>query len=118
MKHILDANLLLIHDEVEDIAEQAKKQEGLEKGLRDIEAFWAGRSFVITGIQGNYNPNCVIGGDIIETQEKLEEHQMQLQQYNAFRYVKPFQDEVTAKIQLYSETSDTIEKWLKVQLSW
>jgi len=90
MKNILDANLLTIRDECEDIAEQAVKQERLEKGLRDIDSFWTMRDFIIQGIPGNVNPNCIIAGDIIDTQEKLEEHTMQLQQYNAFRYVKPF----------------------------
>ena len=37
---------------------------------------------------------------------------------NAMRYVKPFQEEVTQKINILSETSDQIERWLKVQVAW
>jgi hypothetical protein len=37
---------------------------------------------------------------------------------NAMRYVKPFQEEVTQKINIFSETSDQIERWLKVQVAW
>jgi dynein heavy chain, axonemal len=118
MKNILEANLLSIKDEVDDITDNAGKQERLEKGLREIDEFWDKRELMIGGVSGVDHPTCVIGGNILETQEKLEEHTMQLQQYNAFRYVKPFQDEVTSKIQLLSETSDTIDKWLKVQLGW
>ena len=39
---------------------------------------------------------------------------MQLAQMNAMRYVTPFQEEVTSKINMLSEASDIIEKWLKV----
>jgi len=43
---------------------------------------------------------------------------MQLQQMLATRQVKPFQTEVQAKLDQLSSTSDTIEKWLKVQQAW
>lgn len=36
----------------------------------------------------------------------------------ATRQVKPFQTEVQAKLDQLSSTSDTIEKWLKVQQAW
>lgn len=39
---------------------------------------------------------------------------MALAQMNAMRYVKPFQEEVTQKIQMLSEAGDIIERWLKV----
>lgn len=41
---------------------------------------------------------CVISGDIQETQEKLEENIMQLQQMLATRQVKPFLPEVQSKL--------------------
>jgi len=34
------------------------------------------------------------------------------------RYVTPFRVEVTEKINLLSECSDRIDKWLKVQTLW
>jgi dynein heavy chain, axonemal len=43
---------------------------------------------------------------------------MQLNQMNAMRYVTPFKDIVGDCIHQYNEVSDTIEKWLKVQVLW
>jgi len=37
---------------------------------------------------------------------------------NAMRYVGPFKDEVLQWISKLGEVSETIEKWLKVQVYW
>lgn len=37
---------------------------------------------------------------------------------NAMRYVGPFKDEVVFWISRLGEVSETIEKWLKVQVYW
>lgn len=60
MKNILEANLLTIRDEVEDISDQAEKQERLERGLREIDSCWALRDLDIGGMVGSTNVNCVI----------------------------------------------------------
>jgi dynein heavy chain len=60
----------------------------------------------------------MIGGNITDIQEKLEEHIMALNQMNAMRYVTPFKSEVEGCISQYSDVADTIEKWLKVQVLW
>jgi hypothetical protein len=49
---------------------------------------------------------CTLGGNILDIQEKLEDHIMQLNQMNAMRYVTPFRSQVTEKIGLLSEVSD------------
>lgn len=56
----------------------------------------------------------MLGGNIQDIQEKLEEHIMALNQMNAMRYVTPFKAVVIEKINTLSETSDYIDKWLKV----
>ena len=58
----------------------------------------------------------MLGGNITDIQEKLEEHIMQLNQMNAMRYVTPFKSDVEGCIFQYNEISDIIEKWLKVQV--
>ena len=60
----------------------------------------------------------MLGGNITDIQEKLEEHIMQLNQMNAMRYVTPFKSDVEGCIFQYNEVSDIIEKWLKVQVLW
>jgi len=37
---------------------------------------------------------------------------------NAMRHVTPFKNEVTEKLMLFSDISDTIDRWIKVQLLW
>lgn len=80
----------------------------------EIQGRWDARELKIGGVTGIDHPYCVIGGDILETQEILENDIMSLQTMAASRAVKPFADDVTSKTQLLSETSDTIDKWLKV----
>ena len=43
---------------------------------------------------------------------------MKLTQFNAMRHVTPFKTEVQDKLFLYSEVSDIIDKWVKVQILW
>ena len=50
--------------------------------------------------------------------EELEEAQMNLQTMLTMRHVAPFRDEAQAKLAQLSDTSDTLERWLKVQLLW
>jgi dynein heavy chain len=60
----------------------------------------------------------MIGGTIVEINEKLEEHIMQLNQMAAMRYVTPFRAEVNGKIDEMAHVQDTLDKWLKVQSLW
>jgi len=60
----------------------------------------------------------MLTGNIVDIQEKLDEHIVALNQMNAMRYVKPFQSIVTEKNTSLSEAAETIEKWLKVQTLW
>ena len=50
--------------------------------------------------------------------EELEEAQMQLQTMLAMRHVGPFRENAQLLLQTLSETSETLEKWLKVQMMW
>jgi dynein heavy chain len=60
----------------------------------------------------------MIGGSILDIQEKLEEHIMQLNQMAAMRYVTPFKAEVNGKIGEMALVQETLEKWLRVQGLW
>jgi dynein heavy chain len=60
----------------------------------------------------------MLGGNIQDIQERLENDIMALNQMNAMRFVTPFKSIVVEKITQLSETADIIEKWLKVQTLW
>ena len=118
LSQLLKANLLAFKDDIEDITESADKQLKLENSLRDdIQRFWEEAELEIKPWKGVDVP-CILGGNIQDIQDKLEEHIMALNQMNAMRYVTPFKTEVNEKIQQLSEVNDIIEKWLKVQTLW
>ena len=50
--------------------------------------------------------------------EELEEAQMNLQAMLTMRHVTPFRERVQELLQALSETSDTLERWVKVQMMW
>ena len=52
------------------------------------------------------------------TMEELEETQMNLQAMLTMRHVTPFRERAQELLQALSETSDTLERWVKVQMLW
>lgn len=115
---LLKANLLGFKEDVEDITDNADKQLKLETQLREeISKYWLEAELEIKKWKGVDKP-CVLGGDIQDLTDKLEEHMNALNQMNAMRYVAPFKQEVTDKITLLSDVADVIERWLKVQTLW
>ena len=53
-----------------------------------------------------------------EITEKLEEDQMNLSSINAQRHVLPFKKRVEELIRVFSETSEILDLWIKVQKLW
>lgn len=118
LSQLFKCELLKNAEEIEEIAESADKQLKLEKTLREeIIAYWEEAELQIKTWKGVDAP-CTLGGNIVDIQEKLEEHLNQLNQFNAVKYVTPFKTEVTDRIALLSDVADVIEKWLKVQTLW
>lgn len=90
LEQLLRAPLLDFKEDIEDITDSADKQAKLEKQLNlEISAYWELAEFEIIIFKGVENPS-ILGGNILDIQEKFEEHIMQLNQMNAMRYVKPF----------------------------
>jgi len=118
LKELLDADLLSVQEDVEDISDSALKQQKIEKQLReDIDAYWEVAELVINAHQSYEHP-CVIGGGVSEHQEKLEDHMMNLVQMLATRCITPFRTEVQSKLDTFTQVQETLEKWLKVQAQW
>ena len=64
LKNVMDANLLTMKDDVEDICDQADKQLKLEKQLNEITQFWEFRDMKISTCAQYEAGPCVISGDI------------------------------------------------------
>jgi dynein heavy chain len=60
----------------------------------------------------------MIGGNIMDINEKLDEHIMALNQMAAMRYVTPFRAEVNGKIGEMALVQETLDQWLRVQGLW
>jgi len=118
LDQLLKAPLLQFKDDIEDITDSADKQLKLERSLNeDIIDYWEEAELEIKMWKGIEQP-CLLGGNIQDIQEKLEEHIMMLNQFNAVRHVTPFKPQVLYQIGLISDVADTVEKWLKVQTLW
>ena len=118
LNQLLETNLLDHEADIEEITESADKQLKLEKDLNEnIISFWSEAELEIKNTKMVEQP-CMLGGNIVDIQETLEDHIMQLNQMNAMRYVTPFKEIVGDCIHQYNEVSDTIENWLKVQVLW
>jgi len=118
LQQLFKCPLLQFREEIEEITESADKQLKLEKTLKEeIISHWEEAELQIKTWKGVDAP-CTLGGNILDIQEKLEEHLNQLNQMNAMKYVTPFKTEVTDRIALLSDVADVIEKWLKVQTLW
>jgi dynein heavy chain len=118
LQQLFKCPLLQFREEIEEITESADKQLKLEKTLKEeIIEYWETAELQIKTWKGVDAP-CTLGGNILDLQEKLEEHLNNLNQMNAMKYVTPFKTEVLDRISILSEVADQIEKWLKVQTLW
>jgi dynein heavy chain len=118
LKDLLDADLLPVEEDVEDISDSALKQMRIEKQLReDIDSYWERAELEINPYQ-QYDFPCTIGGSVAEHQEVLEEHLMNLVQMLAMRQITPFRTEVQSKLDTFTQVQETLEKWLKVMNQW
>lgn len=78
LSDLLDAPLLDVAEDVEFIGDSAGKQLKLEHELREeIGAFWGQEELTIVPWKGVDAP-CAIGGNIVEINERLDDHLMKL----------------------------------------
>jgi len=78
LAQLLEAPLLQFKDDIEDITDSADKQAKLEKALNEeITAYWEAAEFDIRNFKGVDHPS-ILSGNILDIQEKFEEHIMQL----------------------------------------
>ena len=115
LAEMLAANLVAHQVEIEEICDGADKQLAIENKLNDLREKWEKESFYFNEWKGR-GISIIMGVAVII--EGLEEDQMNLQTMLTMRHVVPFKDEATAKLKELSDTSETLELWLKVQMLW
>lgn len=112
---ILKFDLLTHQEEIEEVTDGADKQRKIEQELKDISTKWSEQRFVF---QEWKNRGVMVLKGTTSVMEELEESQMRLQQMLTQRHVTPFRVEAQDRLSLLSDASDTLERWLKVQLMW
>jgi dynein heavy chain, axonemal len=115
LQSLLDINMVSNKDEIEEVTDGADKQLKIERNLEDIEARWLTAVFSFREWKGR---NVQILQGTAGSMEELEEAQMNLQAMLTMRHVTPFRDRAQELLQALSETSDTLERWVKVQMTW
>lgn len=115
LQSLLDIDLLSKRDDIEEVTDGADKQLKIENNLVEIEDRWRTATFVFKDWKNRGIP--ILQGTV-GLMEELEEAQMILQGMLTMRHVMPFRERAQNQLQLLSETSDTLERWLKVQLMW
>ena len=117
LKDLLDAGILEISDDVEEIAASAVKELAIEGKLNDIANDWVVRSLTFGAFKqrGNIVLNM---GATAEMMEVLEESQMGLGSMLASRFVLPFKEMADEWVEKLSAISEILEQWTAVQAMW
>jgi dynein heavy chain len=115
LSELLDARLENHNDAIEEICESAEKQQTIETKLREMNDAWSVAGFEFTSWKTKAVP--ILSG-VVPIMEDLEDAQMNLQAMLTMRHVVPFRAEAQQLLASLSETSDTLERWVKVQMLW
>ena len=114
---LLDAGMLEVAEDVEDIANSAVKELAIETKLKEFDLDWATKALTFAPFKSRGNI-MLNGGATGELMESLEETQMNLGSIMASRYVVPFKEEVQEWIIKLSNMSEQLEYWMQVQAMW
>jgi dynein heavy chain len=115
LAQLLATPLVEHKEEVEEICDLADKQLAIEIKLKALSARWDVERFIFSEWKNRGIP--VLQG-VLAVVEELEASQMDLQTILASRAVAPFREQAAELLKTLSDTSETLELWLKVQLMW
>ena len=118
VKHLLEANLLSVSEEVEEVSMAATKEFNIGIKLDEMEEKWADRLFTFVQYKNRNQLYILQGGETGEIQEELEDSLMTLGGMASSRYALPFKDTVDLWIHKLGETTEVIERWLYLQVLW
>jgi dynein heavy chain len=115
LSSLLEIDIVAHQEEIEEVTDGADKQLKIEKGLQEIDEIWTNQAFAFREWKGR-NIQILLG--TVGIMEELEETQMNLQAFLTMRHVAPFRERAQELLQTLSDSSDTLERWLKVQMMW
>ena len=112
---LIEADLVAVREQIEEVTDGADKQLKIEQQLGEIKLKWEKQEFFFQEWKDR-------GINVLKATamavEELEESQMNLQTMLTMRHVSPFRNVAQGLLGSLSETSDTLERWVKVQMMW
>ena len=112
---LLEAQIAKYAEDIEEICESATKQLGIQNKMNDIKNRWSIEDFEFAPYKTRDVP---VLQKVTPILEELEEAQMNCQTMLTMRHVAPFKEPLTSLLTTLSDTNETAERWLKVQLLW
>jgi dynein heavy chain len=116
--NLLEADLLSVDEDIEEISGGATKELNVEMKLQEIEEMWSDKVFSFAGYKSRNGVFILKGGETSELQEMLEESLMNLGGMASSRYALPFKEDVDLWLAKLGETTEVIERWLYLQMLW
>jgi len=112
---LLDANIAHFNDDIEEVTEGADKQLKIEQQMKEIAEMWDNQDFAFMEWKDRKINILKATGPIVE---ELEDAEMNLQTMLTMRHVTPFREEAQEQLTSLSDTSENLERWMKVQMLW
>lgn len=116
LRSVLEANLLEYREDIEEITDGAEKQLAIEKKIMEIQALWEVQIFEFAAWKDRGDV-ILAGASVADITEQLEDSQASLIQMLTQRHVTPFRDQANTWLKKLSDVNDTLESWVKVQVS-
>jgi dynein heavy chain len=117
LRAVLEAGMLPVKEDVEEVIVAAEKQKGIRDKLNEIKQIWDQQFLEFAPWKARQDTllSAAKNGLIIE---KLEESITTVGQLLSMKHVKPFQQEAQDWFAKLNDVSEVLEGWIKTQLSW
>eukprot|EP00804_Cyclotella_cryptica_P004521 CCRYP_006874-RA/>CCRYP_006874-RA protein AED:0.08 eAED:0.09 QI:0/0/0.5/1/0/0/2/139/4220 len=118
---VLTMNLLKFSNDVEEICDQASKEDKMERTLKQIEERWTGINFIMVPYEkkvGNVVETVPLLGIGEEDFESLENDQLLIQGMMASRFLAQFEQEVTGWQKALFNVSEVFLLVNDIQRTW
>ena len=112
---LIETNIRSVVEEISEITDGADKQLKIEQQLGEIKIKWDNQEFAFQEWRGR-GIHILKGTPLV--MEELEESVMNMQTMLTMRHVAPFRAFAQELLASLSETSETLERWAKVQTMW
>jgi dynein heavy chain len=117
LQDIVDANMLRVLEEVQDIASSSVREADIERRYKELVAAW--RDTILTFAPFKQRGEIMLKGDDTYTiKENLEEASLAVNSMLSSRYCDFMRDDVKTLLNKFSSVSETLGLWIEVQATW